>query len=53
MLKKGIIRAVKLGGRYKILGKEILSAISPETEHKVAKMYVQLKNKTKKAIKDW
>lgn len=31
-LKKGIIKANKVGGRYKILGKEILRLISPEAK---------------------
>lgn len=34
-LKRKIIRANKLGGQYRILGKEILRVISPVTERKI------------------
>ena len=52
-LKKGIIRANKIGGRYKILGSEILTLISPKVEHKAARVYKQLRDRTKKRIKNW
>ncbi|MDA2935711.1 helix-turn-helix domain-containing protein [Patescibacteria group bacterium AH-259-L05] len=52
-LKKGIIRANKVGGRYKIVGAEILRLISPKAERKTASIYHKLKNKTKKIIEDW
>jgi excisionase family DNA binding protein len=53
LLKKGIIRANKLGGQYRILGRELLLAVSPETEHKVAVAYRKIKSKTKEKIKNW
>ena len=34
MLKKELIRANKVGGQYRILGKEILRLDSPELEQK-------------------
>ncbi len=52
-LKKGIIQANKIGGRYKILGSEILRLISPEVESKTREFYKELKDKTKKRIKNW
>ncbi len=52
-LKNGILRANKIGGRYKILGSEILTLISPKVERKAARVYRELREKTKKAIKDW
>lgn len=52
-LKKGIIRANKIGGRYKILGAEILRLISPRVEKKTYSLYKKLRNKTKETIKDW
>ena len=52
-LKKGILRANKIGGRYKILGAEILRLISPKVERKTANLYHKIKDKTKKIIKDW
>jgi len=52
-LKTGILRANKIGGRYKILGSEILRLISPEVESKARKFYKELRDKTKKRIKNW
>ncbi|MBU4369194.1 helix-turn-helix domain-containing protein [Patescibacteria group bacterium] len=52
-LKTGILRANKIGGRYKILGSEILRLISPEVESKARKFYKKLRDKTKKRIKNW
>jgi len=52
-LKKGIIQANKVGGRYRIWGSEILRLISPEVESKVYKAYRRVKEKTKKAIEKW
>ncbi len=53
LLKRGIIKAHKLGGQYRILGKEILVAVSPKLERKAEKVYAQLKSKTKEKIKNW
>jgi len=39
LIKKGLIRAAKLGGQYRILGKEILRALSPQLEDQVGKFY--------------
>ena len=52
-LKNGIIKANKIGGRYRILGAEILRLISPKAEKKTTLIYRKIKNKTKKIIKDW
>lgn len=52
-LKTGILRANKIGGRYKILGSEILRLISPKVESKTREFYKELRDKTKKRIKDW
>ncbi len=52
-LKKGIIKANKVGGRYRILGIEILRAVSPEFEDTAKKFYRKLKKKTKEKVKDW
>jgi len=52
-LKKGIIKAHKVGGRYRIWGSEILKLVSPEVESRVYKVYRRLKEKTKKAIEKW
>jgi len=52
-LKKGIIKAYKVGGRYRIWGREILRLLSPEIESKVYKAYRKAKEKTKKKIENW
>ena len=52
-LKKGIIQANKIGGRYKILGSEILRLISPAFEQSTRQAYRDLRDKTKKRIKNW
>ena len=52
-LKKGILKANKVGGRYRVLGRELLRLVSPEAEEKAAKVYQRLKQKTKKTIEIW
>ncbi len=53
LLKKGIIKAYRVGGVYRIWGSEILKLVSPETGSKVYKAYKRLKQKTAKIIKEW
>jgi len=53
MLKKGLIRANKVGGQYRILGKEILRIISPELEHKSGRAYMKVKDKVVDVINRW
>ena len=53
LLKKGIIQANKVGGRYRIWGKELLRLLSPEIEEKAVDYYHKLKEKTKKKIEKW
>jgi len=52
-LKGGIINANKVGGRYKILGNELLRLVSPQKETKFEKLYYRFKNKTKRTIEKW
>ncbi|MCP6726803.1 MAG: helix-turn-helix domain-containing protein [Patescibacteria group bacterium] len=52
-LKQGIIRANKVGGRYRILGRELLRLVSPDVEQKAEDVYMGIKGKTQKTIKDW
>ena len=52
-IKKGIIKAYKVGGRYRIWGSEILKSISPEVESKIYKIYKDFREKTKKKIEKW
>ncbi|KKQ77134.1 MAG: MamR-like protein [Parcubacteria group bacterium GW2011_GWC1_38_6] len=53
MLKKGIIKANKVGNQYRVLGREILNLISPEVEKKASDIYQKIKQKTKDTIKNW
>ncbi len=39
LIKKGLIRAAKVGKQYRIVGKEILRLLSPELEDQVGKLY--------------
>lgn len=52
-LKRGLLKANKIGGQYRIMGKEILRLVSPEVEKKAVKAYLKLKQKTKNKIKNW
>lgn len=53
MLKKGILHANKVGGRYRILGKELLRLVSPEAEKIGSDIYQIIKRKVKKIIERW
>lgn len=53
LLKKGMIKAYKVGGTYRIWGDEILNLVSPKVERKVYKAYRKVREKTKKAIEKW
>ncbi|MCK5060222.1 MAG: helix-turn-helix domain-containing protein [Candidatus Pacebacteria bacterium] len=53
LLKKGLIKANKVGGQYRILGKEILRVISPDLEKKAATSYLRLKKKVAGRINKW
>lgn len=53
LLKKGLIRANKVGGQYRILGKEILHVISPTVENEAVKSYQKLKKKVVNKISKW
>jgi len=53
MLKKGLIRANKVGGQYRILGKEILRLVSPDLEKKAIKSYLKVKKKVVDKINPW
>lgn len=53
LLKKGLIRANKVGGQYRILGKEILRVVSPELEKDATKSYLNIKKKVVNKINKW
>jgi len=45
LIRKGVLKAAKIGGQYRILGKHILQILSPTLPEKVKKVY-------KKVIKE-
>lgn len=53
MLKKGLLRANKVGGQYRILGKEILRVLSPDLEQEAVRSYLGLKKKVVNKINKW
>ena len=53
MLKKGLIRANKVGGQYRIMGKELLRILSPELEQEATKSYLEIKKKVVNKINKW
>jgi len=53
LLKNGIIKAYKVGGRYRIWGSEILKLVSPKVELKVYKAYSKVRDKTRDTIEEW
>lgn len=53
LLKRGILRANKIGGQYRILGHELLRMLSPEADKGATIFYHKIKNKAKEKIKDW
>ena len=52
-LKRGILQANKVGGRYRILGRELSRLVSPEAEAKAVGFYQKTKKKVKKRIQNW
>jgi len=53
LLKKGTIKAYKVGGQYRIWGSEILTLVSPTVENEVYGVYKHIKDKAKKALEKW
>lgn len=52
-LKKGLVRANKLGRQYRILGKEMLRLVSPQAEATAVQSYLKLKQKVVNKINKW
>ena len=50
LVKKGVLRAYKVGGQYRILGKEILHLVSPRLEEKAARAYRRVRNGVKRRL---
>lgn len=52
-LKKGILKAYKVGGQYRIWGDEILSLVSPDLEKKVYQAYSKVRDKAREKLEKW
>lgn len=50
LIKKGVLRAYKVGGQYRILGKEILNLVSPRLEERAVSAYRKVRNGVKKQL---
>lgn len=53
LLKRGLLRANKIGKQYRILGHELLTMLSPEIDKKATDLYQKVKIKTIEKTKDW
>jgi len=53
LLKKGLLKANKVGKQYRILGLEILKIVSPAVEQKAVDAYLDLKHKVIEKTKEW
>ena len=53
LLKRGIVNANKIGGQYRIMGKELLRLVSPAIERKAVRVYQDIKRNVKSKIKNW
>ncbi len=53
LLKKGLIKANKVGGQYRIMGKEIIRLVSPDLEQKAIVEYLKVKKKVTDKINKW
>ena len=53
LLRRGMVKAYKVGGTYRIWGDEILSLVSPKLEKKVYRAYKKVRDRTRKTIEKW
>ena len=53
LIKKGLIRANKIGKQYRILGHDLLKMLSPEIDTKATDLYQKVKLKTIEKTKEW
>ncbi len=53
LIKKGLLRANKVGNQHRIFGHEILRMLSPEIDQAATKAYKKMKKTTKDKTKQW
>jgi excisionase family DNA binding protein len=53
LIKKGLIRANKIGKQHRVLGHELLRMLSPEIDTKATDLYQNVKRKTIEKTRNW
>ncbi len=53
LLKSGLLKANKIGGQYRILGHEILRALSPDIDRSATRAYMKIKKTAREKMKQW
>lgn len=53
LLKRGLIRANKVGGQYRILGHELLRVLSPDMDQKATRVYQKVKKSIIDKTRGW
>ena len=53
LLKRGLLRANKIGGQYRIFGHELLRVLSPGIDKNVSNVYGRIKRQVIEKTKDW
>ena len=53
LIKKGLIRANKLGGQYRFLGHDLLTMLSPAVDQKATLTYQKIKQSAREKVKEW
>lgn len=52
LVKKGVLSASKIGGQYRILGREILELFNPRVRQTASVAYNQISGKMKKKLQE-
>jgi len=50
LIKKGVLSACKVGGQYRILGKEIMALFNPKVQQAAHKAYQKVHNSMKSRL---
>ena len=53
LLKKGLLKANKIGKQYRILGHELLRLLSPDIDEKATGVYQKFKSKVRDKTINW
>ncbi len=53
LIKKGLLKANKIGKQHRIMGHNLLKMLSPDLDKSATDVYQKIKMKAVKKIKDW